>query len=112
MPRPPPLYAFRFEDPATGKWTRSRRRASIADIRRRYAEWELIGQPELRRGGAELFSPFARTTPRDLPPDMRPQVDAVEAALLTCFLRRYVTYCARRGRFAAMQGAANLLRVI
>jgi len=36
-----------------------------------------------------------------------PILDAAEAFLLAVFLRRYVTYCARRGRFAAMNGAAQ-----
>jgi hypothetical protein len=35
-------------------------------------------------------------------------IDATEEFLLAVFLRRYVTYCARRGRFAAMTGAARL----
>ena len=42
------------------------------------------------------------------PPELQPAIDAVEAFLLAVFLRRYVTYCARRGRFAAMNGAARL----
>jgi hypothetical protein len=44
------------------------------------------------------------------PPELQPAIDAVEAFLLVVFLRRYVTYCARRGRFAAMSGAVALLR--
>jgi len=39
-----------------------------------------------------------------------PAIDALEAFLTTLFLRRYVTYCARRKRYAQMQGAARLLR--
>ena len=35
-------------------------------------------------------------------------LDSIEAFLLATFLRRYVTYCARRRRFAAMNGAARL----
>ena len=31
-----------------------------------------------------------------------------EALLLQLFLRRYITYCARRRRYAAMNGAAQL----
>jgi hypothetical protein len=42
------------------------------------------------------------------PPELQPTIDAAEAFLLAVFLRRYVTYCARRGRFAAMNGAARL----
>ena len=33
---------------------------------------------------------------------------ALEAFLVRLFLRRYVTYCARRRRFAAMNGAVRL----
>jgi hypothetical protein len=39
-----------------------------------------------------------------------PAIDAAEAFLLAVFLRRYVTYCARRRRFAAMNGAVALFR--
>jgi hypothetical protein len=39
---------------------------------------------------------------------MPPAVDATEQFLLRVFLRRYITWCARRRRFAAMQGAAKL----
>ena len=37
-----------------------------------------------------------------------PAIDAAEAFLVRLFLRRYVTHCARRRRFAAMNGAARL----
>jgi hypothetical protein len=39
---------------------------------------------------------------------MPPRIDATERFLLQLFLRRYITWCARRRRFAAMQGAARL----
>jgi hypothetical protein len=39
---------------------------------------------------------------------MPPAIDATERFLLRLFLRRYVTWCARRQRFAAMQEAARL----
>jgi hypothetical protein len=41
-----------------------------------------------------------------------PAIDATEAFLVSAFLRRYVTHCARRKRYAAMQSAAGLLREI
>ena len=41
-----------------------------------------------------------------------PSLDALEAFLTALFLRRYVTYCARRGRYAQMQGAIQLHREI
>jgi hypothetical protein len=36
-----------------------------------------------------------------------PALDSLEVSLLATFLRRYVTYCARRRRFAAMNGRPN-----
>ena len=41
-------------------------------------------------------------------PEFKPAIDAAEAFLVRTFLRRYVTFCARRGRYAAMNGAARL----
>ena len=41
-----------------------------------------------------------------------PAIDSVECFLTTLFLRRYVTYCARRRYYAQMQGAARLLSEI
>ena len=41
-------------------------------------------------------------------PELQPGIDAAEAFLVRLFLRRYVTYCTWRGRFAAMNGAARL----
>ena len=41
-----------------------------------------------------------------------PAIDSVECFLTTLFLRRYVTYCARRRCYAQMQGAARLLSEI
>jgi hypothetical protein len=38
-----------------------------------------------------------------------PSLDSHEALLVTCFLRRHVTYCARQRRFTAMQGVTALL---
>ena len=35
-------------------------------------------------------------------------IDSLEAFLARAFLRQYVTYCARRGKYSAMQGAAAL----
>lgn len=40
---------------------------------------------------------------------MPPSIDATERFPLRLFLRRYVTWCARRKRFAQMQGVARLL---
>jgi len=40
--------------------------------------------------------------------DRPPGMDRMECMLARLFLRRYVTYCARRRRYAEMQGAALL----
>jgi hypothetical protein len=76
------------------------------------------------RGWTTRFNPFLR------PPtcrrveyhepklDAQPQratllrIDGDEAVLVSVFLRRYMTYCARRQQYAAMNGAAALLRQI
>jgi len=114
----PELYPFRFKDPVTGKWVRARYRASVADITARYATWEITGPVTRPASPSSGFDPFRKLVAHaDLarlsepPPDIDAgPADAVEAALLETFLRRYVTYCARRRRFAAMNGAAALLR--
>ena len=41
---------------------------------------------------------------------MPPRIDATERYLRRVFLRRYTTWCARRRRFAQMEGAARLHR--
>ena len=46
------------------------------------------------------------------PPERQPPIDALEVFLARLFLRRYVTHCARRGRYAAMNGAARLFAEI
>ena len=43
---------------------------------------------------------------------MPPRIDATERYLLRVFLRRYISWCARRGRFKEMQGAARLFQNI
>jgi hypothetical protein len=43
------LYPFRFRDPVSGKWH---------VITERYAEWEIIGAPELRGSVGTAFSPW------------------------------------------------------
>lgn len=111
------LFAFRYRDPRTGKWVRARYRADRDEIAARYAEWEIIGTAEVRdvEPDARYFTPYASPLDAALrrsnerPPELQPAIDAAEAILLTIFLRRYVTYCARRARYAAMNGAAELL---
>jgi len=121
------LFLFRYRDACTGKWTLARYRAERHEIAARYAEFELIGEPEIREIDRDwqLFSPHgdaaqptgpasqSAAPDRDLswsiPPVVDPQsLRGSERLLLLLFLRRYVTYCARRRQFAAMSGAARL----
>lgn len=117
MPPDLELHAFRFLDPVSGRWVRARYRATRAEIAARYAVHVLEGEPERRPRDAPGFNPFARAAPvarpaalGDVEPSAPASLDAREAELLGYFLRRYITYCARRGRFAAMNGAVRLLR--
>jgi hypothetical protein len=113
------LFPFRYRHPRTGKWIRARYVAERSEIAARYAEWEITGPAEIRDvdPDARAFTPHAafkvmmdaelrRYSERPL--ELQPAIDTVEAFLLAVFLRRYVTYCARGGRYAAMNGAARL----
>ena len=126
------LYPFRFFDPVRGRWVRARYLAERHEIEVRYAQWEIIGPPEIRGGYATMFNPWRKSPDRsahlppveDPPPDHGPTPDPppveqpppiddpLERFLVLLFLRRYVAYCARRRRFAAMNGAAVLFRQI
>jgi hypothetical protein len=110
------LFPFRFRDPITGKWVRARYRAQRDEIAARYTEWEIISEAEIRDvdPNARPFTPHRSPLDAELrryterPPELQPAIDTTEAFLLAVFLRRYVTYCARRRKFAAMNGAAHL----
>jgi hypothetical protein len=120
------LFPFRYRDPRTGKWVRARYRAERHEIAARYVEYEIIGPAEIREIDADerRFSPHVAKGPAqiscdgalDVPARTGPALRAVDPAslcelerfLLLVFLRRHVTYCARRRRFAAMSGAARL----
>lgn len=113
------LFPFLFRDPVTGKWVRARYRATQQEIARRHAEYEITGPAEIRDVDADgqRFSPhYKLMTNADLrrfseePPELANPagIGVAEARLVQIFLRRYVTYCARRGNFAAMNGAARL----
>ena len=56
------LFPFRFRDLLTGKWVRARYLAELPEIQQRYAEWELIGPPEVRQipddARVDQFNPF------------------------------------------------------
>ena len=120
------LYPFRYRDETTGKWVAARYVAELHEIEARHAEWQLTGPPEVRElaGNGRYFTPYPLVGHADLkrlsepPPVVNPHlerppaIDVAERYLLALFLRRYVTYCARRGRFAQMQGAARLRREV
>jgi hypothetical protein len=118
------LYPFRFRDPVTGRWMRARYKATIADIARAYAEWEITGPAEVRTPIGAHFSPYKLMPHAELKrleepapvlnPHLRrpPEIDRFERFLGLLFLRRYVTYCARRYQYAQMQGAVALHREI
>ncbi len=120
------LYPFRYRDEATGKRVAARYVAELHEIETRHAQWRLTGPPEVRELGSSgrYFTPYPLVAHADLkrlsepPPTLNPHleqppaIDVVERYLVALFLRRYVTYCARRGRFARMQGAARLRREV
>jgi len=112
------LYPFRKRDPLTGKWYRARWKASLEEVERN--GWIVDGEPEIRTslGSTSGFRPWGdplgrpRLDPVELHPHRAdpPSIDRMERWLARLFLRRYATYCTRRGRFAQAQGAATLWR--
>ena len=119
------LYPFRYRDPLTGRWVRARYKAEIDVIAERFAEWEIIGAAEQREASPVGFNPYRQPiahtelmrleeTAPEINPHLEqpPAIDRIECFLLAVFLRRYVTYCTRRRRFAQMEGAARLHREI
>ena len=122
------LYPFRYFDPVRKRWIRARYVAELHVIAERHAKWEITGPPEIRIDVGGSFNPWLKLPPRpaahlppveDPPPDHGPTPDPppveepppiddqLERFLVLLFLRRYVTYCARRQRFAQMEGAAR-----
>ena len=77
-----------------------------------------LGPAEVRDvdPGERYFTPHALSIERgensEPVPESQPMIDAAETFLLTVFLRRYVTWYARRRRFAQMQGPALLCRQV
>lgn len=68
------LYPFRFRDPVTGRWVKARYVAELEIIRERYAEYEILGPPEVREVTAGTFNPHRRPDPaRDRDEDEEPQ---------------------------------------
>jgi len=118
------LFPFRYRDHLSGKWVKARYVAERQEIVARYADWEIIGPPEIRDvdPNARYFTPW-KVVPHaelmqmyELPPEVQPHlarppaIDGLEAFLAALFLRRYVTYCAKRRRYSQMQGAVRLYR--
>ena len=113
--QPLTLYPFRKRDPLTGKWYRARWQASLAEIESHAGEWMVDGPPTVypTLGATSNFQSYrAAASPRSV--EMHPQrdgaLDELERFLARLFLRRYVTYCARRSQFQRMNGAVELWR--
>ena len=53
------LFHFRYRDPLTGKWKRARYVAERHEIAERFAEYEIVGPPEIRdvEPDARYFTP-------------------------------------------------------
>jgi hypothetical protein len=115
LPIPVPRYG-------SGKWKRARHLATREEIAARHAagEWQITGPPEIRSDEpVRMFSLDQKSNTGfpllqivDVSPEVEPVVTDAERLLLCLFLRRYVTWCARSRRFAAMDGAARLHREI
>jgi hypothetical protein len=117
--KPTVLYPFRKRDPLTGKWHRARWKVSAEEIAKHNGEWIIDGAPETY-GCLGLTSDFILHKPSPEPVrllmhpqrEMPPAIDKLERFLALVFLRRYITFCIRRRRFAQAQGAARLHREI
>jgi len=116
------LFPFRYRDRVTGRWVKARYVAERHVIAARHDEWEIAGPPEGRdvHPDARYFTPWKVVSHAELmrieepEPELQPHlakppaIDPIEAFLAGLFLRRHVTYCARRGQHAQMNGAARL----
>ena len=110
------LYPFRRRDPLSGKWYRARYKVSEEQLAQHEGEWIVDGPPEIRRalGPTSAFQPRPPPAMLLLHPQRQtpPAIDKLERFLALTFLRRHVTYCVRRRRFAQAQSAAKLHREI
>ncbi len=76
------LFPFRHRDAVTGKWVKARYLAERQEIAARYAEWEIIGPPEIRDVDphARYFTPWKVVSHAELmgmeerPPELQPHV--------------------------------------
>jgi hypothetical protein len=87
MPRLEP-YSFRFRDPLTGKWVRARYVAERHEIAARYAEWEIMGPPEIREvdPSARYFNPARdeRRAENGLMGNVRPIITVLRPTTWRC----------------------------
>ena len=117
-------YPFRYRDRLTGRWIKARYKATREEIAARHEEWQIVGPAEIRSTAGGAFHPY-RMVPyaevlrlQEAPPQISPHlerppaIDAKDGLLVGIFLRRYVIYCARRRRFAQMEGAARLFNEV
>ena len=65
-----------------------------------------VGIADVASRSERMFEPPPQINPHLQRP---PAIDSVERFLTTLFLRRYVTYCARRRRYAQMQVPGDYL---
>ena len=83
------LYPFRFRDPLTGKWARARYVAERHEIPGRYAEWEIIGPPEIREAhpNARYFNPAQdeRTAEKAWIGNLGPTIALLRLTTRRCF---------------------------
>jgi hypothetical protein len=90
------LYSFKYRDPVSGSWIKARYKATIEDIRARYAEWMIAGEPEIRGNvPSASFNPYTaprakrRGEPSAIMQPQRqrpPAIDAMEVFLVSSFL--------------------------
>jgi len=108
------LYPFRRRDPLSGKRYRARWKASPEEIERNRCIVEGPAESYAALGATSNFQGERLSILRDNRPQIHPQreslpaIEQLERFLACVFLRRYVTHCVRRKRYAQVQGAAAL----
>jgi hypothetical protein len=62
------LHPFRFVDPVSGRCVRARYVAERHELGQRYAQWEIIGPPEIRDADPDAahFNPYASRAVRNV----------------------------------------------
>jgi hypothetical protein len=116
------LYRFRYFDAVLQKWRTARHAATLEDIARQNEQWTIIGPPEIRyplrgttghvqRGWTPESQPQAIVQSLSTPE--MPELDATEAMLVRILCRRYIVWCAKKGkRIEQIRGALNLLAYV